>query len=102
MMGDLNAAGVRMVTGSDAGINPGKAHGILPEAVAGLVLGGVSPTDALTTTTSLAAAACGLANQTGRITPGYTADLLLVTGDPTTDITALHNIQAIYLRGTRV
>jgi imidazolonepropionase-like amidohydrolase len=102
MMGDLHAAGVRMVTGSDAGINPAKAHGILPEAVVGLVLGGVSPTDALATTTSLAAAACGLASQTGRIAPGYTADLLLVTGNPTTDITALHNIQATYLRGTRV
>jgi imidazolonepropionase-like amidohydrolase len=102
LTGDLHAAGVRMVTGSDAGINPGKCHGILPEAVVGLVLGGVSATDALATATSLAAAACGLADQTGRIAPGYRADLLLVTGNPTTDITALHNIQATYLRGSRV
>jgi imidazolonepropionase-like amidohydrolase len=102
MTGALHAAGVRLVTGSDGGINPGKSHGVLPEAVIGLVLGGVSPIDALATATSLAAAACGLADQTGRIAPGYTADLLVVTGNPTTDITALHNIQATYLRGNRV
>jgi imidazolonepropionase-like amidohydrolase len=102
MVGALHAAGVHLVTGSDSGINPGKAHGILPEAVFGLVLGGVSPIDALATATSLAAAACGLGGQTGRIAPGYTADLLVVTGNPTTDITALHNIQATYLRGSRV
>ncbi|GAA1627548.1 amidohydrolase family protein [Kribbella alba] len=102
MTGALHAAGVRLVTGSDGGINPGKSHGILPEAVIGLVLGGVSPIDALATATSLAAAACGLADQTGRIAAGYTADLLVVTGNPTTDITGLHNIQATYLRGDRV
>ena len=38
----------------------------------------------------------------GRIAPGQRADLLLVDGDPTTDITATRAIAAIWKNGTRV
>jgi alpha-D-ribose 1-methylphosphonate 5-triphosphate diphosphatase PhnM len=38
----------------------------------------------------------------GRIAPGLRADLLLVDGDPCTDITATRNITAIWRNGTRL
>ncbi|WP_020390282.1 amidohydrolase family protein [Kribbella catacumbae] len=101
LFGHLHAAGVRLISGSDAGINPGKAHGILPEAVIGLVEGGVAPTAALTTATAQAAATLNLPTK-GRLAPGSDADLLVVLGDPTTDITALRTPQAVYLRGSRI
>jgi imidazolonepropionase-like amidohydrolase len=97
----LHASGVRLISGSDAGINPGKAHGILPEAVIGLVEGGVTPTAALSTATSQAAAALNLPTK-GHVHPGADADLLLVPGNPTTDITTLRSPTALYLHGTRV
>jgi imidazolonepropionase-like amidohydrolase len=101
LFGRLHASGVRLISGSDAGINPGKAHGILPEAVIGLVEGGVSPAVALTTATTQAATALNLPTK-GHLTPGADADLVLVAGNPTTDITTLRTPTAVYLRGQRV
>ncbi|MDQ2880365.1 MAG: amidohydrolase family protein [Actinomycetota bacterium] len=99
MVGCLHRAGVRLVSGSDGGINPGKRHGVLPEAVIQLVDGGVPAAAALTTATSHAAAACGLADCKGHVAAGFDADLLLIDGDPLADITTLRNIQLVYVRG---
>jgi imidazolonepropionase-like amidohydrolase len=98
LCGRLHRAGVRIISGSDGGINPGKAHGILPEAVIALVQGGVSQLDALLTATSLPATTLNLPHK-GRIHPGSDADLVIVAGNPTTDITALREPHAIYLQG---
>jgi imidazolonepropionase-like amidohydrolase len=100
-VGELHRAGVRIVSGSDAGINPGKRHGVLPESVIELVNGGMSAADALASATGLAAAACGLGDRMGRVAPGFDADLLLVAGDPLADIAALRSVEAVYLAGTR-
>lgn len=97
----LHKAGVRMVSGSDGGVGPDKRHGILPDAVIQLADGGVSASDALATATSIAAEACGVADRKGRLSVGFDADLLVVGGDPLSDITALRNVQAVYVRGNR-
>jgi imidazolonepropionase-like amidohydrolase len=97
----LHKAGVRMVSGSDGGIGPHKRHGILPDAVIQLADGGVSASDALATATSIAADACGVADRKGRLSVGLDADLLVVGSNPLDDITALRNVQAVYLRGDR-
>ncbi|RKS74332.1 imidazolonepropionase-like amidohydrolase [Actinomadura pelletieri DSM 43383] len=96
---DLYRGGVTLVSGVDSGINPIKPHGNLPQAVIDLVSSGVPPTTALASATGLAAQACGLADRTGRLRPGLDADLLLVDGDPTTDITAIRNIRVVVSRG---
>ena len=57
--------------------------------------------DALASATALAAKACGVADRKGRLVADFDADLLLVEGDPLTDITALRNPAAVYLRGHR-
>jgi imidazolonepropionase-like amidohydrolase len=95
----LHRAGVRLVSGADAGINPGKPHGTLPDSVVDLVGCGLSAAAALASATGVAAAACGLAGRTGRLAPGLDADLLLVAGDPTADIAALRSVRLVVSRG---
>ena len=75
---------------------------MLPYAVAELVSADVDPAAALATATSVAAAACGLADRVGRLAPGLDGDLLFVDGDPTADIAALTRIRAVVLRGDPV
>jgi imidazolonepropionase-like amidohydrolase len=95
----LRDAGVRLVSGTDGGINPGKPHGVLPNGIAQLVQGGMAPAAALASATSLAAEACGLGDRKGRVRPGYDADLLLVDGDPLVDIDALTRVDTVILNG---
>ena len=92
----MAAAGVRLVSGTDAGIMPGKAHGAYAEAV--LELAAVEPTAAaLAAATSGAAEVCG--RRTGRLQTGWDADLLVVGGDLTQDLTALRRPVAVVLAG---
>jgi imidazolonepropionase-like amidohydrolase len=98
----LHNAGVRLVAGSDAGISPGKPHGVLAESLIHLADGGVSTADVVASATTIAAAACGLTDRKGRLAPGLDADLLLLDGNPLADITTLRNVEAVYLRGRRV
>src|SRR4030095_11632628 len=87
--GGLYQGGVTLISGVDSGIGPVKAHGILPLAIIELVRCGVPATPALASATGLASQACGLAGRTVRLRPGLDADLLVVGGDPTTDIMAI-------------
>ncbi len=98
----LRDAGVRLVSGVDAGIQPAKAHGSLPVAVAELVEAGFGAAVALATATSLAADACGLDGTAGRLRAGYDADLLVVDGDPSLDITALRRPVSVRRSGVEV
>lgn len=97
----LHAAGVRLLAGTDAP-NPGTAHGAsLHGELAWLVSAGLTPREALVAATSAPADAFGLADR-GRIAPGQRADLVLVEGDPTTDITATRAIVAVWKNGARI
>ncbi len=100
-VGQMHAAGVRVVAGSDGGIAAAKPHGLLPVSVAFLVEGGVSTVAALASATALAAAACGLGDRKGRLRAGYDADLLVVDGDPVADIGALARPAAVFAGGRR-
>jgi imidazolonepropionase-like amidohydrolase len=100
-VGQMHAAGVRVVSGSDGGIAAAKPHGLLPVSVAFLVEGGVSTVAALASATVLAAAACGLGDRKGRLRSGYDADLLVVDGDPVADIGALARPVAVFAGGRR-
>ena len=100
--GRLRRAGVRLISGDDAGINPAKPHGILPISVANLVEVGMAPAAALASATGDAADACRLAGRTGRLRPGLAADLLIVDGNPLVDIGALHAVRTVVARGREV
>ena len=102
MTGALHQAGVTVVSGVDAGISSGKPHGILALAIADLIAGGIPAPGALATATSLTAGACGLGDRKGSLRAGYDADLVLVDGDPLTDIAALRAVRAVYLGGRAI
>jgi imidazolonepropionase-like amidohydrolase len=94
----LARAGVPILAGTDAP-NPGTAHGAsLHRELELLVRAGLSPTAALTAATAAPAAAFGLKDR-GRIAAGLRADLVLVQGDPTADITATRDLQRIWKGG---
>jgi imidazolonepropionase-like amidohydrolase len=99
--GRLHRAGVRLISGVDSGINPAKRHGALPRAVLDLQAAGLTITQALATATSVAANALGLAGK-GRVSAGYDADLLIVSGDLADDPEALLSPQAVFLAGHRI
>ena len=102
MFADLHHAGVVLVSGADAGISPGKRHGVLPEALVQLAQAGVAGVDVLASATSVAADALGLGDRTGRLRPGLDADLLVVRGDPVRDMTCVRDVVAGAVRGRRV
>lgn len=96
----LRDAGAAILCGTDAP-NPGTAFGAsMHEELALLVGAGLTPTAALTAATAAPAARFGLSDR-GRIAAGLRADLVLVEGDPTTDITATRRIAGIWRGGQR-
>lgn len=100
-MGQLKAARVPILAGTDAP-NPGTLHGAsIHRELELLVKAGLTPVEALTAATSAPAAQFRLSDR-GRIEPGRRADLLLVKGDPTTDIKATRSIARVWKGGVTV
>jgi len=94
----LARAGVPILAGTDAG-NAGTLYGIsMHRELAALVEAGLTPTAALAAATSAPAAASRL-GQRGCVAKGCKADLLLVEGDPTRDITATRRIVEVWKDG---
>ena len=97
----FHAAGVPLLASTDAP-NPGTVHGAsLHEGLALLVAAGLTPSEALRSATALPAKIFGLDDR-GTIAPGRRADLLLIRGDPTRDITATRAIVAVWRGGRRL
>lgn len=96
----LIAVHVPVLAGTDAP-NPGTSHGVsIHRELELLVRSGMTPVQALAAATSAPAAVFHLADR-GEIAPGKRADLLLVEGDPTRDITATRNIVAVWKAGVQ-
>jgi imidazolonepropionase-like amidohydrolase len=96
----LRRAGVPILAGTDAPA-PGLAHGLsVHRELELLVQAGLTPIEALAAATSAPAGAFGFHDR-GRIAVGMRADLLLVNGDPTKDISATRDIFGIWKLGVR-
>ncbi|MGH8905786.1 MAG: amidohydrolase family protein [Egibacteraceae bacterium] len=94
----LHEAGVTVLAGTDAPTF-GTMHGVsIHRELELLVLAGLAPVEALAAATSAPATRFGLSDR-GRIAPGLRADLLLVRGDPTTDIAATRAIEGVWKLG---
>jgi len=94
----MHEMGVRIIAGTDAGIDNTPHH----QYVGGLeflVVLGFRPEQVVSMATTFAAAALGVEDITGRLAPGYEADLLVVAGDPRTDISALGRLRRVIARG---
>ncbi|MFI8081834.1 amidohydrolase family protein [Kitasatospora sp. NPDC086009] len=95
----LADAGITLLAGTDAP-NPGTVFGAsLHRELELLVRCGIGPARALAAATAEPARVFGLADR-GRIAAGRRADLVLVSGDPLTDITATRAIERIWRGGT--
>ena len=98
-LGRFRLHDVRVVTGVDSGMAPTKRHGNLWRVVGEMVEAGYSPAQALAAATSVTARACGLAAETGRLAPGYAADVLVVDGDLSHDVACLSRPVAVLIGG---
>jgi imidazolonepropionase-like amidohydrolase len=91
--------GVTIACGSDAGVFP---HGDNAREIELMIKDGMSPAAALRAATSGAAKVLGKDNEFGALREGLAADLVLVEGDPLTDIGALRGPLVVIARGTVV
>ncbi len=82
-------ADVKITTGSDAGFVV--AHGENARELEELVKGGFTALEAIEAATRVAAACVGLEDDIGTVEPGKRADLVVVSGDPLTDIRILQD-----------
>lgn len=101
VMPELHQRGVRVLPGGDYGFPYNPIGRNARDLELFVTLFGFTPTDALVAATRHGGDLMGLT--VGQIRPGYLADLLLVDGDPTTDITLLQDparIVAIMKNGT--
>ncbi|MFG2484579.1 amidohydrolase family protein [Streptomyces virginiae] len=97
----LREAGVTLLAGTDATpFAPAHGAGLHRELALLVQDGGLRPEEALTAATALPAHHFGLADR-GLIAPGLRADLLLVEGDPTQEVSALGAIVDVWRRGVR-
>jgi imidazolonepropionase-like amidohydrolase len=95
-------AGVTLVTGSDAG-NPLVIHGpTVQQELALWVQAGIPTGVALTAATYNAAKALRAADRIGTIEVGREANLLLVDGDPLSDISMTERISLVVFKGERI
>src|SRR5262245_27087039 len=91
--------GVPISTGTDAGVSwtPFDSLPLEMELLVNEV--GMKPLQAIHSATGGAARALGLAASVGTVAVGRTADLIVVEGDPTTDITALRKVHLVLQAG---
>lgn len=92
------AAGGRVVVGTDAPINP-PGLGLQAEMEALVRYGGMRAVDVLRATTSVSAEALGYAGVLGTVEPGALADLVVIGGDPLSDIRAVREVRVVVQAG---
>jgi imidazolonepropionase-like amidohydrolase len=98
----MREAGVRLIASTDAGI-PNVYHDQLAAALPVFAhYADLTPVEVLRAATSDCALALGLQNVTGALKPGLDADLLLVEGDPLSDLEVLTKPVSVFARGTAV
>jgi imidazolonepropionase-like amidohydrolase len=102
----FHEAGIRILVGTDANSAPGAPFGpthgeSLHHEFDLLVQAGLTPVEVLAGATALTAETFGL-NDRGVIDVGKRADRVLVSGDPTMDITTARDILGVWIAGERI
>jgi imidazolonepropionase-like amidohydrolase len=95
---EMHRAGVRLLAGSDSLDRYNFVGTSIHQELQMLVSAGLTPIEALRTATLNPAKFLGKA-QSGRVSTGYRADLVLLDGDPTKDIANTSKIAAVVLHG---
>ena len=89
-------SGMEFAVGTDG------MHGHLAEDVEFLEQLGATKLQALQAATSSGAQICGLANETGSLIRGKSADILAVAGNPFEKLNALRNVVAVFRKGEMI
>jgi len=97
----MSEAGVRMTAGSDSPWG-WYAPGEFVHEIHMLAQAGLSYPAAIVAGTAGAAHSIGVGAVAGRLAPGRPADVLVVRGDPTREITALWDVLDVYQSGRRI
>ena len=74
----------------------------LPNEFSAMVKAGLTPIEAIQAATIHAAELLRLSDELGSIQAGKFADIIAVSGDPTTDITALENVVFVMRNGETI
>ncbi len=91
-------AGIPIAMGTDAG-NPLTLHGVSVYAeMEAMQAAGMTPAQVVVSSTQIAARAAGLDKTTGTIEKGKQADILILGGDPLTDVSNFRKIHVV-MRG---
>ncbi len=91
--------GVHIALGTDAAVYP---HGRNAEELALMVAAGMTPKDALVAATRGGAALLGIADRTGTLEIGKSADLIAIDGDPQVDPKAVLSVSFVMVAGKSI
>jgi imidazolonepropionase-like amidohydrolase len=100
-MQGLMETGVKLVAGSDSGWSY-YAFGDFVHEIEAMASAGLGEAAAFQAATLESARSMGVDRDVGSLEAGKYADLLLVDGDPTTDVGALSRVAAVWLGGQRI
>jgi imidazolonepropionase-like amidohydrolase len=92
-------SGTKMAFGTDSGVYP---HGDNAKQFAKMVEWGMKPVDAIQAATINAADLLGWADMVGALETGHYADVIAVTGDPTSDVRVLESVKFVMKGGSVV
>ena len=96
---DMWDRGVKFVTGMDAGMTNANFDDFayIPQVMVEEM--GITPMEAIVCSTQTSAECLGLEDEIGALEVGKSADVLIVNGNPSEDITALHDVNTIVSQG---
>lgn len=96
---DMWDRGVKFVTGMDSGMTNARFSDFayIPQVMVEEMW--ITPMEAIICATQTSAECLGIAHETGTLEAGKSADVVIVEGDPSVDITALHNVDTIVAQG---
>ncbi len=93
--------GLKVITGSDSSWGDYKLGNTVYETEL-LVQAGYTPMQGVLSVTVEAAKALGIDAIVGTLEPGKEADIIVIDGDPSTDIDALWNVRDVFRAGNRI
>lgn len=88
--------GIRLPLATDAGVH---RHGDNPQQLAWMVRYGMTPMQAIQSSTRVSAEALGIDRTVGQVAPGFAADLIAVPADPLADVSVLEHVAFVMKQG---
>ena len=95
----LRECGVKVIAGTDAGASMARFEEAMHVEMECLVGAGWTPREAIEAATLGSATAIGHGEQLGSLEPGKIADLLVVRGDPTANISEIRQVERVFVAG---